>query len=158
MRMELKKQENATIYTGLLSEKNQFSALPQKKEFTDGGDNKQIFVQEDKKEIYAKKLKQLRLNELLAQKEIAAKFKISQQSYAKLESGKTLFTVKKIEKICKIFGITFKEFITISGSEKQCSEAIESYNLKVLKAHYEGLLLQKEITIKELEIKLLQKK
>lgn len=119
--------------------------------------HKVVRIEAEKQDIYSKKLKRLRLNHLLCQKEMAVKFNISQQSYAKLESGKTLFTQKKVEKICRIFDIPFKEFIIINNYETVFNEAIDSYNLKVLKIHYESLLLQKEIKINELEIKLLQK-
>jgi transcriptional regulator with XRE-family HTH domain len=109
---------------------------------------------EEKQDFYRKKLKRLRLNHLLGQKEMAVKFNISQQSYAKLEAGKTLFTQKKIEKICRIFNIEVQDFAMTSWSERLCQNPIEPSIVQVLKMHYEKLLLQQEKRIKELEISL----
>ncbi|MDF2449499.1 MAG: family transcriptional regulator [Bacteroidota bacterium] len=152
--MELIYQKDA----GTQSNVTEHKTLPYSSPESAGNDHNVFHSGVEKQDIYSKKLKRLRLNHLLCQKEMADKFSISQQSYAKLEAGKTIFTVKKIEKICKIFNISFNEFITISDNEKICASAIESYNTKVLKAHYEGLLLQKDIRINELEIKFLQKR
>ena len=43
---------------------------------------------------YAKKLKRLRINQFISQKDMAIKFGISQQSYGDLENGKTNFTYR----------------------------------------------------------------
>jgi transcriptional regulator with XRE-family HTH domain len=114
---------------------------------------------EEKSVIYAKKLKLLRINQFISQKNMAIKFKISQQGYAKLESGKVNFSMKRVEKICKIFKIPITEFITINTkSKKTNSKSTDSYNIKVLKMHYERLLLAKDIRIGKLEIELLHYK
>ena len=120
---------------------------------------KQQLGREDVRTIYAKKLKLLRTNGLLTQREMALKFKICQQGYAKLENGKVNFTLKKIEKICKVFKISFDDFISIKSKPKKIrKEAADSYNIRVLKLHYERLLLQKDIRIGQLEIELIHHK
>lgn len=110
-----------------------------------------------KSAIYGEKLKRLRINLFITQKEMAKKFKVSQQSYSDMEKGKTKFTVKKIQKICKIFKISAEEFITIDS--KQTALKIknrDSHNINVLKKHYELLLLEQEIRIGELEMEIKQ--
>lgn len=110
-------------------------------------------MQEETNVIYAKKLKLLRINQFFSQKEIAIKFKISQQAYAKMEIGKTNFSLKKVEKICKIFNVPFDDFITINNKKpKTNNKKTDSYNVKVLKKYYERLLLVMEIRIGELEL------
>lgn len=101
--------------------------------------------------IYSNKLKLLRINHFISQKDMALKFKISQQSYSELEKGYTNFTIKKIEKICKIFNIKYDEFITINSKPSKTKKP-DSLAIKLLKKHYERLLLEKDIRIGELEI------
>lgn len=110
--------------------------------------------------IYGKKLKQLRNNQFIFQKEMAAKLKITQQAYSDLEKGKTNFSNKRIEKICKIFKVPVDEFITINApkTKNKKSKNMDSYNIKVLKKHYERLLLEKDIRIGKLEIELMHHK
>jgi len=116
--------------------------------------NKNAGDNDEKQDVYARKLKRLRLSQFLGQKEMADKFKISQQSYAKMEAGKTLFTLEKVEKICRIFDISFDNFIMIDTNEKIDTQLVETYNVKVLRMHYERLLIQKDLEIKKLEIEL----
>lgn len=112
-------------------------------------------MKDEKGTFYAKKLKLLRVTHFFSQQEMANKFKISQQGYAKLENGKINFSIKRIEKICKVFNISFDEFITISHKPKKVkSKSTDSYNIKVLKLYYEKLLLEKEIQIGDLELQI----
>lgn len=108
-------------------------------------------MQEETNAIYAKKLKTLRVNSFMTQEDVAVKFKITQQAYGKMERGKINFTLQKIEKICKIFNVAFDEFVTIN-LKKTNHQKSESHNIKVLKKHYERLLLIKDIRIGELEL------
>lgn len=119
-----------------------------------GNNHNAFHTEAEKQDIYSKRLKRLRLSHLLCQKEMAIKFNISQQSYAKLEAGKTLFTQNKIENICRIFNIQFNEFIMFNCNESLVIKSIEPSILQTLKMHYEKLLLQQEMRINELEIKL----
>ena len=58
-----------------------------------------------------------------------------------------------MEKICKIFNIPFDEFITINANQAKIkNKNTESRTTKVLKKHYERLLLVKDIRIGELEL------
>lgn len=108
---------------------------------------------EETNAIYAKKLKCLRINQFISQKDMALKFGISQQSYGDLENGKTNFTLQKTEKVCKIFNISFDDFIAINTKQtKFKTKNTTSHSNKVLKKHYERLLLVKDIRIGELEL------
>jgi DNA-binding XRE family transcriptional regulator len=108
---------------------------------------------EETNAIYAKKLKCLRINQFISQKDMAIKFGISQQSYGDLENGKTNFTLQKTEKVCKIFNISFDDFIAINTKQtKFKTKQTNSHSNKVLKKHYERLLLVKDIRIGELEL------
>ncbi len=103
--------------------------------------------------MYGEKLKRLRVNAFITQKNIATKLKISQQAYSDLENGLTKFSIEKVKKICKIFNISSEEFLTLPTNQRKINvNKPDSYALKVLKMHYEVLLLEKEIEIKELQI------
>lgn len=111
------------------------------------------FMLEETKIIYGKRLKVLRINQFISQEEMAIKFNISQQSYSAMERGETKFSVKKIEKICKIFKIPLTEFITINTKQRKTKKEIpDSYSIRLLKKHYERLLLEKDVRIGDLEI------
>ena len=121
---------------------------------TFGARKHQIMIGE-KSAIYGEKLKRLRINQFISQREMAIKFKMSQQAYSKLEKGKIRFTIKKVEKICKIFKLSVDEFITISPKLSKAKDVkTDNYNIKILKKHYERLLLIKDIRIGELEIEI----
>lgn len=108
---------------------------------------------QEKSVIYGEKLKRLRINQFISQREMANKFKITQQGYSKLEKGETKFSIKRIEKICKIFKISVDDFILISPKLSKTKDVkTDAYNIKILKKHYERLLLIKDIRIGELEI------
>jgi len=112
----------------------------------------QIMIGE-KSVIYGEKLKRLRINQFISQREMAIKFKMSQQAYSLLEKGKIKFTIKKIEKICKLFKLSTDEFILISPKLSKVKDLkTDNYNIKILKKYYERLLLIKDIRIGELEI------
>lgn len=113
---------------------------------------------ERKSAIYAEKLKQLRINQYISQREMAIKFKITQQAYSKLEKGEVNFSIKRIEKICKFFKVSVAEFITINSTKTKNGKSMDSYNVKVLKQYYEMLLLEKDIRIGKLEIELMHHK
>ena len=111
-------------------------------------------MEKENNDLYGKKLKRLRINQFITQSDMAIKFKISQQAYAKMEYGKTNFTLKKVEKICKFFNITVKEFLTINYTQSKIKNRNnDSYNVRVLKQHYERLLLLKDIEIADLQMK-----
>ena len=110
-------------------------------------------MKEETNVIYAKKLKLLRVSHFMTQQNVADKFKITQQAYAAMEKGKINFTLQKIEKTCKIFNTPFDDFLTINLKKvKTNHKKTDSYNIKVLKKHYERLLLIKDIRIGELEL------
>lgn len=103
--------------------------------------------------IYGEKLKRLRVNAFITQKQMAVKFKITQQSYSDLENGLTKFSTEKVKKICKIFNVSSEEFLTLPSKQRKMNvNKPDSYAVKVLKKHYEVLLLEKEIEIKKLQI------
>jgi transcriptional regulator with XRE-family HTH domain len=103
--------------------------------------------------IYGEKLKRLRVNAFITQKQIAVKFNMTQQGYGGLENGLTKFNDKKVEKICKIFNVSSEEFLTLPTKQRKMNvKKPDSYAVKVLKKHYEVLLLEKEIEIKKLQI------
>lgn len=53
------------------------------------------------------KLKAIRANAGLSQKEVAAILKISNTTYCKWENGKAFPNQPQIEKLCAIFGVTY---------------------------------------------------
>jgi transcriptional regulator with XRE-family HTH domain len=111
-------------------------------------------MEKENNDLYAEKLKRLRINQFISQKVIATKFKITQQSYAALENGLTNFNIKKVEKICKIFKIEVDDFLTINPTNSKVKNRdMDSYNVKMLKLHYERLLILKDLRIVDLERK-----
>lgn len=103
--------------------------------------------------IYGEKLKRLRVNAFMTQKQMAVKFNMTQQGYGGLENGLTKFSAKKVEKICKIFNVSSEEFLTLPTKQRKINvKKPDSYAVKVLKKHYEVALLEKEIQIKKLQI------
>lgn len=110
-------------------------------------------MQKKQHTIYGEKLKRLRVNAFITQKQMAVKFKITQQGYGALENGLTKFSTKKVEKICKIFNVTSDLFLELPTKQRKINvKKPDSYAIKVLKKHYEVLLLEKDIQIKKLEI------
>lgn len=102
---------------------------------------------------YGKKLKLLRINQFKTQKDMAIKFKISQQSYSDMEKGKTRFTETKIKKVCKFFRISFADFVILENKQRKINEKKkDSYAIRVLKQHYEVKILEKQVRIGELEL------
>lgn len=103
--------------------------------------------------IYGEKLKRLRVSAFITQKQMAVKFKITQQGYGALENGLTKFNDKKVGKICKIFNVSREVFLELPTKQRKINaKKPDSYAIKVLKKHYEVLLLEKDIQIKKLEI------
>lgn len=103
--------------------------------------------------IYGEKLKRLRVNAFITQKQMAVKFNMTQQGYGGLENGLTKFSAEKIKKISKIFNVSSEEFLTLPSKQRKINiNKPDSYAIKVLKKHYEVLLLEKEIEIKKLLI------
>ena len=103
--------------------------------------------------MYGEKLKRLRVNAFMTQKQMAVKFNMTQQGYGGLENGLTKFSTEKVKKICKIFNVSSEEFLTLPTKQSKMNvNKPDSYVVKVLKKHYEVLLLEKEIEIKELQI------
>ena len=103
--------------------------------------------------IYGEKLKRLRVTAFITQKQMAIKFNMSQQGYGALENGLTKFSAEKINKICKIFNVSSEEFLTLPSKQRKINvDKPDSYAVKILKKHYEVLLLEKEIEIKQLQI------
>ena len=92
-------------------------------------------MQEQESHFYGKKLKLLRVSQLILQKEMAIKLKITQQAYSDLENGKTNFSLQRIEKICKFFKVPVAEFITITTPKNKKSKSTDKYNVKVLKQY-----------------------
>lgn len=108
---------------------------------------------EETNSIYGKRLKILRINQFISQKEMAAVFKVSQQSYSAMECGETKFSVNKIARICDYFKISFDEFTIINAKQRKSKKEIpDNYSIRLLKKYYEKLLLEKDIRIGELEI------
>lgn len=104
-------------------------------------------------EIYGQKLKRLRVNAFITQKSMALKFKMTQQGYGALEHGLTKFSTEKVEKICKIFNVSREEFLALPTKQRKMNvKKPDSYAVKVLKKHYEILLMEKDIEIKRLQI------
>ena len=102
---------------------------------------------------YGKKLKLLRINQFKTQKNMAIKFKMSQQGYSDMEKGKTRFTDAKIKKICKIFNTSFQEFVTTNTKQRKVqTKQKDSYVIGILKHHYEIKLLEQKIKIRQLEV------
>ena len=103
--------------------------------------------------IYGEKLKRLRVNAFITQKQMAVKFKMTQQGYGALENGLTKFSTDKIQKICKIFNVSSDLFLELPTKQRKINvKKADSYAIKVLKKHYEVLLLEKDIEIKKLRI------
>ncbi len=103
--------------------------------------------------VYGEKLKLLRVTAFITQKQMAVKFKMSQQGYSDLENGLTKFSIEKVKIICKIFNVSCEEFLTLPTKQRKMNvKKPDSYAVKVLKKHYGVLLLEKEIEIKKLQI------
>ncbi len=105
------------------------------------------------------KLKVLRENSNRKQKDLALILSTTQQSYSKIENGKTNFSDALITKICDTFQITPIEFIssqnilskniTLISSNKN---HIEDLSTRILFASFKKQLIEKELRIVELEL------
>ncbi len=105
------------------------------------------------------KLKVLRESSNRKQKDLALILSTTQQSYSKIENGKTNFSDALITKICDIFQITPIEFIsnpnmlskniTLVSSNKN---HMEDLSTRILFASFKKQLIEKELRIVELEL------
>lgn len=68
--------------------------------------------------MISRKLKSLRAEHGLTQVQIAKKLGMSEQTYVSRENGKTEFTVSEINKIVKMFDVTYKEIFLLNSSRK----------------------------------------
>lgn len=86
--------------------------------------------------MFKERLKELRNQAGLTQKEIANKFNTSQQSYAKWENGKTNPSQKSLEKLAEFFNVSIDYLIgksNIKHPESDIDKAIDksvAYNGK----------------------------
>ncbi len=86
-------------------------------------------------EIYAQKLRSLRLQKDYLQKNLAKLLGLeSQQDYSKLERGEKHFTEKIIEKICIVFKIELNDFINTKPQELSDKQSLELKLIKALEA------------------------
>jgi transcriptional regulator with XRE-family HTH domain len=105
------------------------------------------------------KLKVLRESSNRKQKDLAQILSTTQQSYSKIENGKTNFSDALITKICDTFQITPIEFIssqnmlskniTLVSSNKN---HMEDLSTRILFASFKKQLIEKELRIVELEL------
>ena len=105
------------------------------------------------------KLKVLRESSNRKQKDLALILNTTQQSYSKIENGKTNFSDALITKICDTFQITPIEFIssqnmlskniTLVSSNKN---HMEDLSTRILFASLKKQLIEKELRIVELEL------
>ena len=105
------------------------------------------------------KLKVLRESSNRKQKDLALILNTTQQSYSKIENGKTNFSDALISKICDTFKITPIEFIS---SQKILSQHVslassnknhmEDLSTRILFASFKKQLIEKELRIIELEL------
>jgi DNA-binding XRE family transcriptional regulator len=105
------------------------------------------------------KLKVLRESSNGKQKDLALILNITQQSYSKIENGKTNFSDILITKICDTFKISPMEFITnqnmlsknlslVSSNQNH----MEDLSNRILFASFKKQLIEKELRIVELEL------
>lgn len=111
--------------------------------------------------IYSKKLKFLRQQLELNQETMAANLNMSQQSYCKLEKGKTNFTYQRIQEICRVSKIQEKDFVLLevfafqkSLPVNMLSLIIDDSRIEALNKHYEILLMESELCNIKLEQRL----
>ena|GEM_PF-1232907 len=62
--------------------------------------------------MFSKKLKELRINSGLSQTQLAKQLEVSQQSYARWESGKYTPTLDTIQKVSNYFNAPIEELIS----------------------------------------------
>ncbi|HGD1056919.1 TPA: helix-turn-helix domain-containing protein [Streptococcus agalactiae] len=62
--------------------------------------------------MFSKKLKELRINNKLSQKQIAEQMNISQQAYAKWERGKNSPSLATLEKVANFFNLSIEELLS----------------------------------------------
>lgn len=62
--------------------------------------------------MFSKKLKEVRINNKLSQKQIAEQMNISQQAYAKWESGKNSPSLATLEKVANFFNLSIEELLS----------------------------------------------
>lgn len=105
------------------------------------------------------KLKVLRESSNRKQKDLALLLNITQQSYSKIENGKTNFSDLLITKICDAFKIPPMEFITNQNMlSKNISlvssnkNHMEDLSTRILFASFKKQLIEKELRIIELEL------
>lgn len=106
---------------------------------------------------YGKKLRFLRTAIPTIQFDIASKLKMSQQSYSELEKGKTQFSAKILNKVCKAFNITVQEFILIQpklSPVKMDNPILNDTNVKILILNHKKQLLERDIEIIQLQLEL----
>lgn len=105
--------------------------------------------------VYAKKLKELRKSSGKIQYNLGLELGLkNQQAYSDLENGKIQFDEKLVYGICKIFKISYNDFVSLpitSGNSQ--SEASKSLEEKIEARIWEKLLIEKDIKINDLEIK-----
>ncbi len=122
---------------------------------------------------FNRKIRTLREQRCLTQEEMAEKMNMSLNGYAKIERGETRLHLDKLEKIAQIFDMDILELISsgerniflisensqLSSNYYSNEPNIENEKLKLIIAHKEELLKQKEKEIKQLEeiIQLLKK-
>jgi DNA-binding XRE family transcriptional regulator len=103
------------------------------------------------------KLKALREKSDKKQIEMAFTFNMKQQSYCKIEKGKTNFSDKIVNKICDVFYITPLEFLTISLPKtdafvKPSINNIDDFTTRILFASFRKQIAEQKLRIAELEI------
>ncbi len=97
---------------------------------------------EDLDTLYANKLRYLRLSGDLKQELLAKELSLSQQSYSKLETGKTQFSDEIIARISQYFNITPAEFVKpmervqISNSPNAHSSHHHINDIKLIEANH----------------------
>lgn len=109
-----------------------------------------------------KKLKGLRERNNKKQTEMAYIFEMKQQSYSKIERGKTNFSDKILNKICEEFNTTKVEFLTVPISTTAVSKLkdnnIDDFTTAILFANYRKQMAEQKLRIAELELQLRRQK
>ena len=105
------------------------------------------------------KIRQIRELKNYSQEFIAKELNISIRAYSKIENGDTQLTIKRLNEISKILGVTpheilgFNADIMFKDKKNYNSSNIPSYQLdaKLLQELYEKLLAEKDEAIKLLK-------
>jgi transcriptional regulator with XRE-family HTH domain len=94
-------------------------------------------------ELYLK-VKAIRIEKKLTQKDVAKEIGMNQSNYTRIESGLTALTIERIEELAKVFEMTVSEMINYEGGEIGKSEVSE-YLMYIKQLEKERDNLQEQI-------------